>query len=236
MKKILIPTLLAVVLDGCQLSPLVSPTTNYQTPTETPTNTPTMTVTPSTTPTTIATNAAEKVSDQPVAIIKTNKGTMKVVLFPKIAPNTVANFIDLAKGTKINPVTNTKVSEKPFYDGVVFHRIIKGFMVQGGDPNGTGTGGPGYKFADEKVTEEYTKGTIAMANSGPNTNGSQFFIMNADYPLPKNYTIFGRIDSKDTVSLAALDKISETPVSMSSMGEASVPKEKVFIETITIEE
>jgi len=236
MKKILIPTLLAVILSGCQLGPLVSPTTNYQTPTETPTNTPTMAITPSATPTAAASVAAEKVSDQAVAVIKTNKGTMKVVLFPKIAPNTVANFIELAKGTKVNPVTNAKVSEKPFYDGIVFHRIIKGFMIQGGDPNGTGTGGPGYKFADEKVTEEYTKGTIAMANSGPNTNGSQFFIMNADYPLPKNYTIFGRIDSKDIASFATLDKISDTPVSMSSMGEASVPKEKVFIESVTIEQ
>lgn len=231
MQKIFIPLLLAVILSGCQIGSQTSPSTNYQPTIET---TPTMIATP--TPSPLVSPSSEKTSQQPVAVIKTNKGTMKVVLFPQIAPNTVANFIDLAKGTKINPNTNKKVSDKPFYDGIVFHRIIKGFMIQGGDPNGTGTGGPGYKFADETVTEEYTKGTIAMANSGPNTNGSQFFIMNADYPLPKNYTIFGRIDPKDSESLATLDKISDTPVSISDMGEMSKPKEKVFIQTVTIEE
>jgi cyclophilin family peptidyl-prolyl cis-trans isomerase len=196
-----------------------------------------MTTTPNPTQSIISTDSAEVPKSQDkIAVIKTNKGTMKVVLFPKIAPNTVANFVELSKGTKVNPSTGKKVSERPFYDGVIFHRIIKGFMIQGGDPNGTGMGGPGYKFADEPVTEEYTKGTIAMANSGPNTNGSQFFIMNADYPLPKNYTIFGRIDPKDSESLAVLDKISETPVVTSDTGESSKPTEKVSIDTITIEE
>ena len=118
------------------------------------------------------------------ATIKTSKGVMKLVLYPKDAPNTVNNFVFLAR--------------EGFYNSTVFHRIIKGFMIQGGDPKGDGTGGPGYRFADEKITRDYTKGTIAMANAGPNTNGSQFFVMHADYPLPKNYVIFGGINSGDT--------------------------------------
>ncbi|HSV95068.1 MAG TPA: peptidylprolyl isomerase [Spirochaetia bacterium] len=165
------------------------------------------------------------------AVIKTNKGTMRVDLFPKIAPNTVKNFVELAKGTRINPNTGIKVSNKPFYDGLIFHRIIEGFMIQGGDPNGTGTGGPGYKFADEPVTEEYSKGTIAMANSGPNTNGSQFFIMHKDYPLPPNYTIFGRISASDSASLLTLDAIATVDTDGSD-----APLEKVIIESIKIEE
>ena len=165
------------------------------------------------------------------AIIKTNKGTMKVALFPKIAPNTVRNFVELAKGTRINPTTNQKVSEKPFYDGVIFHRVISGFMIQGGDPNGTGMGGPGYKFADEPVTEEYSRGTIAMANSGPNTNGSQFFIMHKDYALPPSYTIFGRIDPADSVSLATVDAIAAVQTDGSDK-----PLQDVTIQSVVIEE
>ncbi|HAI22378.1 TPA: peptidylprolyl isomerase [Candidatus Collierbacteria bacterium] len=165
------------------------------------------------------------------AVIKTNKGTMKVALFPKIAPNTVRNFVELAKGTRINPLTGKKVSDKPFYDGVIFHRVIEGFMIQGGDPLGSGMGGPGYKFADEPVTEEYSRGTIAMANSGPNTNGSQFFIMHKDYPLPPSYTIFGRIDPKDAESLATVDAIATTSVNGSDK-----PLEDVIIQSIVIEE
>lgn len=221
MKKFLLPFILSIFLAGCQQALPSSLTQNYQ-----PITTPSISMTPS----------PAKLADNITATIKTNKGTMKVVLFPKIAPQTVANFIDLAKGVKINPNTGKKVSEKPYYDGVVFHRIVKGFMIQGGDPTGTGRGGPGYKFADEPVTEEYTKGTMAMANAGPNTNGSQFFIMNADYPLPKNYTIFGRIDPSDKESLVTLDKISDTPVSMNDGGEMSSPKEKILIESVTIEE
>ncbi len=119
------------------------------------------------------------------AIIKTSKGDIELTFYPKDAPNTVKNFIKLA--------------QQGFYDGVIFHRVIKGFMIQGGDPTGTGTGGPGYKFADElnpvspSYQAGYKKGVVAMANSGPNTNGSQFFIMLADYPLPNNYTIFGKV-------------------------------------------
>lgn len=156
------------------------------------------------------------------ATITTSKGTMKVAFFPKDTPKTVNNFVFLAR--------------EGFYNDTVFHRIIKGFMIQGGDPRGNGTGGPGYKFDDEPVTREYTRGTIAMANSGPNTNGSQFFLMHADYALPKNYVIFGAIDPSDTESLKTLDAIAETPVGESGMGEQSKPLEQVTIASVTIEE
>ncbi len=165
------------------------------------------------------------------AVINTSKGTIKVILFPKIAPNTVRNFVELAKGVKINPNTGKKVSEKPFYDGLIFHRVISDFMIQGGDPNGIGTGGPGYKFADEPVTENYTRGTLAMANSGPNTNGSQFFIMHKDMALPKNYTIFGRIDASDSASLKTLDAIASVQTDAND-----APLTQVVISSITIEE
>ena len=117
--------------------------------------------------------------------IKTNFGDIQFETYDADAPKTVANFITLAN--------------KEFYDGVIFHRVIKGFMIQGGDPTGTGAGGPGYKFEDElnPQTESYKagyqKGVVAMANAGPNTNGSQFFIMLENYPLPNNYTIFGKV-------------------------------------------
>ena len=127
--------------------------------------------------------------------IETNYGTIVFQTYESDAPKTVQNFVALAN--------------KGFYDGLTFHRIIKGFMIQGGDPNGTGTGGPGYTFPDElnPQTESYKagykKGVVAMANAGPNTNGSQFFIMAEDYPLPNNYTIFGKVvsgqDAVDTI-------------------------------------
>ena len=111
------------------------------------------------------------------ATIETTAGTMTAEFFPAEAPKTVNNFVFLAR--------------EGFYDGVIFHRVIPGFVIQGGDPTGTGRGGPGYRFEDEPVTRPYLRGTIAMANAGPNTNGSQFFIMHADYPLPPNYTFAG---------------------------------------------
>ena len=134
------------------------------------------------------------------AVITTEKGDIEVDLFDKGAPKTVQNFVDLAN--------------KGFYDGVIFHRVIPGFMIQGGDgqfgkkasldANRVGTGGPGYRFEDEPVTGSYSRGTLAMANAGPNTNGSQFFIMHKDYALPKNYTIFGQVtkglDVVDTIA------------------------------------
>jgi len=120
-----------------------------------------------------------------IITIKTNMGEIRFATYDADAPNTVNNFITLA--------------QKGFYDGIIFHRVIDGFMIQGGDPTGTGTGGPGYVFNDElnpqtnSYKEGYKKGVVAMANAGPNTNGSQFFIMVADYPLSNNYTIFGKV-------------------------------------------
>lgn len=226
MKKLAFVVAAALVFSACTKTAPVKSPSNYQLTdiTVTPTNM----ISPSSAPDTQSQNLT--------AVIKTNKGTMRVALFSAMAPNTVRNFVELAKGTKINPNTGKKVSDKPFYNGVAFHRIIKGFMIQGGDPTGTGSGGPGYKFADEKVTESYTRGTIAMANSGPNTNGSQFFIMHKDNALPPNYTIFGRIDASDSASLKTLDEIASVSVGMSDMGEMSVPREKIFIESVTIEE
>jgi cyclophilin family peptidyl-prolyl cis-trans isomerase len=121
------------------------------------------------------------------AKITTNKGAMTIGFYGKEAPKTVENFLTLTK--------------KGFYDGITFHRVIPGFMIQGGDPSGNGTGGPGYKFNDEidptnaLYKRGYARGVVAMANAGPNTNGSQFFIMHKDYPLPPSYTIFGEVIS-----------------------------------------
>ena len=112
------------------------------------------------------------------AIIKTNKGEIHLDLNPAEAPMTVNNFVTLARDG--------------YYDGVTFHRVVPRFVIQGGDPTGTGSGGPGYKFQDEAVKRPYKAGTVAMANAGPHTNGSQFFICLEDQPgLPPNYTIFG---------------------------------------------
>jgi len=116
------------------------------------------------------------------ARIETSKGTVVIELLGQDVPIATSNFISLAK--------------RGFYDGLKFHRYVAGFVIQGGDPQGTGYGGPGYSFIDEPVVGEYTAGTVAMANSGPNTNGSQFFIVLDDQPqLPKSYTVFGRVTS-----------------------------------------
>ena len=129
------------------------------------------------------------------AVIKTSLGDMKVEFFTKDAPITVNNFVNLAKDG--------------YYDGVIFHRVISDFMIQGGDPSGTGHGDygkyPGYEFEDELNNQiPYSKGILAMANRGPNTNGSQFFIMHVDYPLPYSYTIFGKvIDGLDVIDTIA---------------------------------
>jgi cyclophilin family peptidyl-prolyl cis-trans isomerase len=156
------------------------------------------------------------------AVIATDKGSMTVKLFPAETPNTVNNFVFLAR--------------EGFYTNTIFHRIIKGFMIQGGDPQGTGMGGPGYKFADEKITRSYTRGTIAMANSGPDTNGSQFFIMHKDYQLPKNYVIFGSIDPGDSASLTTLDAIAGAPVVDNGTGEISKPVTSTVLQSISIKE
>ena len=155
------------------------------------------------------------------AAIQTNKGTIKFELFESDAPKTTENFITLA--------------ERGYYDGVIFHRVIKGFMIQGGDPTGTGRGGEsawGGRFNDEidpasaVYQRGYKRGTVAMANAGPNTNGSQFFIMHADYPLPPSYTIFGHvIDGLDVV-----DAIATTPTAAGDKPVSEVKMEKVTIE------
>src|SRR5579859_883406 len=116
------------------------------------------------------------------ATMETTKGTITIMLLPKVAPMTVNIFVFLAR--------------QRFYDGLKFHRVEPNFVIQGGDPQGTGVGGPGYHFQDEPVKQPYKAGTVAMANSGPNTNGSQFFICLADLPqLPPSYTIFGQTTS-----------------------------------------
>ena len=156
-----------------------------------------------------------------IAVIETNKGTIRFELLEDEAPKTTENFRLLA--------------EKGYYDGVIFHRVIKGFMIQGGDPLGMGYGGEsawGGKFNDEINSSSalyqgpYKAGTVAMANSGPNTNGSQFFFMHVDYPLPPSYTKFGRvIEGQDVV-----DAIASTPKDRSDKPTSPVTMEKVTIE------
>ncbi len=157
------------------------------------------------------------------ATIATDKGDMEVELFDESAPKAAANFIELA--------------QKGYYDDVVFHRVIPGFVIQGGDGqygkkselqrSRVGTGGPGYKFEDEKVTGEYTRGALAMANSGPNTNGSQFFICHQDLggKLPKNYTLFGQV----TKGLDVVDAIVSAP-----RDSRDLPAEPVAMTSVTI--
>lgn len=146
------------------------------------------------------------------ATLKTTAGDI-VVELSKNTPITTNNFVFLAK--------------EGFYDGVIFHRVISGFMIQGGDQTGTGTGGPGYRFADEPFSGEYKRGVVAMANAGPDTNGSQFFIMHTDYPLPPNYVIFGMTTS----GLDVIDKIASAP-----KGANDRPTNPVVINTIEIQE
>jgi len=147
------------------------------------------------------------------ATIVTTAGTMTAELYAADAPRTVNNFVTLARDG--------------FYDGVIFHRVIPGFMIQGGDPDGTGRGGPGYKFNDEPVKRRYTRGTLAMANAGPNTNGSQFFIMHADYQLPPSYTIFGKLTSGEDI----VDAIASTPRDSNDR-----PRSQVSMTSVTITE
>jgi len=158
-------------------------------------------------------------------LLKTNFGNIELTLLGSDAPKTVENFVKLA--------------QSGFYDGVRFHRVIKGFMIQGGDPLSKdlaqsarwGTGGPGYQFADEidpssaLYKEGYKRGVLAMANSGPNTNGSQFFIMHADYPLPPNYTIFGRVVS----GIETVDKIANNPTDRNDRPIKEVVIEKMEV-------
>ncbi len=147
------------------------------------------------------------------ATIETTAGTMTAEFFPEDAPNTVNNFVFLAR--------------EGYYEDVIFHRVIPGFMIQGGDPTGSGSGGPGYKFKDEPVKQKYNRGILAMANAGKDTNGSQFFIMHADYGLPPSYTIFGQLTGGEEV----LDAIATAP-----KGAQDRPKEPVKMTKVTIAE
>jgi len=160
----------------------------------------------------------------------TTEGNFTIRLFDQEAPKTVENFVGLAEGTKqwSDPRTNQKV-QKPYYNGTIFHRVIDGFMIQGGDPLGQGIGGPGYNFADEfhPKLRHNKAGTLSMANRGPNTNGGQFFItLGATPHLDDRHAVFGEvIEGMDVVS-----KIGKTPI-----GERDRPVKDIVIETVTIE-
>ncbi|MGD9129784.1 MAG: peptidylprolyl isomerase [Candidatus Woesebacteria bacterium] len=156
------------------------------------------------------------ISKKYTAVLNTSQGIIKIQLNVKETPITANNFVYLAKNN--------------FYNDTIFHRVIKGFMIQGGDPLGDGSGGPGYRFEDEPFTGQYTRGTVAMANAGPNTNGSQFFIMHQDYNLPANYVIFGQV----LEGMEVVDKIANVEVTSSRSGEASQPVQPVLVQTVEI--
>ena len=166
------------------------------------------------------------------ATLHTNNGDIEVELFPNHAPKTVRNFTELAEGSRewTDPRTGQATTDR-LYDGTVFHRVIEGFMIQGGDPLGTGTGGPGYKFGDEIHPElRFDKPyLLAMANAGPGTNGSQFFITVAATPwLDRKHTIFGEVT--DASGREVVDRIAAAKT-----GRADRPVEDVVIESVTIE-
>jgi len=147
------------------------------------------------------------------ATLQTNHGTIEIELFDDDAPKTVANF--------------TKLAQDGFYNGVIFHRVIQDFMIQGGDPTGTGSGGPGYQFEDEFNDNKVVRGALAMANAGPNTNGSQFFIVTAEATpwLDGKHTVFGRVTS----GMEVVDAIEQVET-----GPGDRPKDDVRIESVTI--
>jgi peptidyl-prolyl cis-trans isomerase A (cyclophilin A) len=165
------------------------------------------------------------------ATLHTNRGDIKIALFGNHAPKTVANFVGLAQGTKDYSGENASGSTSgPFYDGVVFHRIIEGFMIQGGDPTGTGRGGPGYEFADEFHPElQFDRPyLLAMANRGPGTNGSQFFITVGPAPhLNRRHTIFGEV--VDPESQKVVDAIATTATDRNDR-----PTDPVVVDSVTI--
>ncbi|WP_058047343.1 peptidylprolyl isomerase [Streptomyces roseifaciens] len=172
-------------------------------------------------------------AEQLYATLKTNQGDIEIRLLPDHAPKTVANFVELAKGERawINPETGQKTTDK-LYDGTVFHRVIEGFMIQGGDPLGNGTGGPGYKFADEfhpdlSFNKPYL---LAMANAGPGTNGSQFFItVSPTTWLTGKHTIFGEVSSE------AGKKVVDAIATTDTNPRTDRPVNDVVIESVVIE-
>jgi peptidyl-prolyl cis-trans isomerase A (cyclophilin A) len=165
---------------------------------------------------------------KPVAVFQTSAGDFTVELYPDKAPKTVENFVGLATGKKQwkHPGSNEVKENTPLYDGTVFHRTIKGFMIQGGDPLGTGTGSPGYRFEDEFSDLQFDgPGYLAMANSGPNTNGSQFFVTVAPTPhLNNRHTIFGKVTS----GMDIVYKIVEMP-SQPGSGKALDPVKLISV-------
>jgi peptidyl-prolyl cis-trans isomerase A (cyclophilin A) len=172
------------------------------------------------------------VAEDLYATLNTSAGPITIQLFENHAPKTVRNFVELAEGTRewTDPRTGSTEAKK-LYDGTIFHRVISGFMIQGGDPLGTGTGGPGYRFADEFHPElSFSKPyLLAMANAGPGTNGSQFFVtVSATTWLTNKHTIFGEV--ADDASRKVVDTIAET-----ATGPNDRPREDVVIESVTIE-
>jgi cyclophilin family peptidyl-prolyl cis-trans isomerase len=154
------------------------------------------------------------------AKVSTNKGDITITLWPGVAPIAVMSFIFLA--------------QHHYFDGVTFHRVIPGFVIQGGDPTGTGQCGPGYEFKDEPVHHPYNRGVLAMANAGANTNGSQFFIVLANLSssqLAPNYTIFGQV----TTGMNAVDAIAKVPLKADAGGDISSPTQKVYMKRVTIQ-
>jgi peptidyl-prolyl cis-trans isomerase A (cyclophilin A) len=175
------------------------------------------------------------VAEDLFATLETTEGDIKIQLFPHHAPKTVANFVELAEGTRewTDPRTGTRAST-PLYDGTLFHRIIPGFMIQGGDPLGTGTGGPGYRFNDEFHPElAFTRPyLLAMANAGPGTNGSQFFVtVAATSWLTNKHTIFGEV--ADAASREVVDKIAAVATGKMDRPQTDVVINKVAIERVS---
>jgi len=175
--------------------------------------------------------AAPLLPTGPTAVFDTSMGRITCKLYAKEAPETVANFIGLATGTKdwTDPVTHKKVHGRPLYNGTTFHRVIPNFMIQGGDPLGTGEGDPGYMFADEFNPQLNfdVPGRLAMANSGPNTNGSQFFITEVPTPhLNQRHTIFGQCDDSSLLVVQSIARV-ET-------GEQDKPVTPVVLNKVTI--
>jgi len=173
--------------------------------------------------------AGQKLPTGTYAVFETTQGRIVCRLFEKEAPQTVANFIGLAEGTKewTDPSTGQKV-KRPLYDGLLFHRVIPDFMIQGGDPRGDGTGGPGYRFADEfSPTLKHDKpGRLSMANAGPNTNGSQFFITEKPTPwLDGRHTIFGEV----VEGMDVVNKIARVPRGANDRPSTDVVMKKVTI-------
>jgi cyclophilin family peptidyl-prolyl cis-trans isomerase len=159
-------------------------------------------------------------SGEYVVRMETSKGSFDIEVDPEAAPIAASNFVFLVR--------------EGFYDGIVFHRVIEGFMVQAGDPLGDGTGGPGYRLQDDPVRGSYSRGTVAMANAGPNTGGSQFFIVHgSSVSLPKDYVIFGSVDD---AGMKVVDEIAAVEVEAGPSGEPSSPVERVVIQRATLAE